>query len=1290
MKPWMRRAAVSVGALSWAIASGAAAQAVSTTYGYDSLGRLISKSDTAGNTAAYTYDPAGNRTQMSTVGAHAPIANNDAVSTLLNTAVSFNPLTNDSDPDGVALSIKSIGTPAHGSATFTGSSVTYTPANGYVGGDSFSYTIWDGRVLTATATIAVTVASPGPPTAGAVSLTASYNGSGSAALAPGGQYTSVAIATAPAHGSAALSGTTATYTPTSGYYGADSFTYTATGPGGTSAPGTVSVTVPRPGAPTAAAESLSVGYNTAGSVGLSATGIVSSYAVAAAPSHGSASVSGSTATYTPTSGYYGTDSFTYTATGPGGTSSAATVTVTVTKPTAPTAGNVSLSTAYNTTGSAALAGGGVVSSYALATNPTHGTASVSGGAVTYTPTSGYYGSDSFTYTATGPGGTSSAATVSVTVPRPAAPTAAGLNLSVGYNTAGSIGLAGGGVVSSYALATNPSHGAASVSGSAVTYTPTSGYYGSDSFTYTATGPGGTSSAATVSVTVAKPAAPTVGAASLTVGYNTSGSVSLAPGGIYTTLTIGTNGAHGTASISGATATYTPTSGYYGADSFTYLATGPGGTSSAATVSVTVSPPAAPTVSAVSLTVAYNGSAATALAPSGVYSSLAVAAAPSHGTATISGSTVTYTPTTGYAGADSFTYTATGPGGTSAPATVSVTTKLPGPPMVNNEALSVAYNTSGSIGLSATGVYAQLALGASPAHGTASITGNNGGPFTATYTPTSGYYGSDSFTYYAYGGPQGQGNTATVSITVGNPPAPTAGNVNLAVAYGGSGSVTLAPGGSYTSLTIGTNATHGTASISGSTATYTPVSGYYGSDSFTYIASGPGGSSSAATVSVTVANPPAPAAANISLSSGYNASGSATLSASGLVSAYALASNPAHGSASVSGGTVTYTPSSGYYGSDSFTYTASGPGGTGAAGTVSVSVANPPAPSAANIGLSAGYNSAGSATLSASGVVSSYTLASNPSHGSASISGGTVIYTPASGYYGSDSFTYVANGPGGTGSAATVSVNVANPPAPSANGASLTVAYNTGGSVGLSSSGITSSYALASNPSHGSASISGSTASYTPASGYYGSDSFTYAASGPGGTGSAATISVTVNPPPPTVAGVSANVAFGAASAITLAPSGVYTSLTVTTAPSHGSVTLSGATATYTPTGYYYGADSFAYSATGPGGTSSSATVSVSIPQPPAPTVDSITYGGVSKSDGSTTIGLGVEGYWTGLAVSTPPRCGTLGFYGPNSGGPAVSFSPSNSCSTGPASFSYVAIGPGGTSAPATVSMIVTP
>ena len=59
--------------------------------------------------------------------------------------------------------------------------------------------------------------------------------------------------------------------------------------------------------------------------------------------------------------------------------------------------------------------GGTVTGVAISTGPQHGTASVSGTVVTYTPANNYSGADAFNYTATGVSGSSAPAAVSITV-----------------------------------------------------------------------------------------------------------------------------------------------------------------------------------------------------------------------------------------------------------------------------------------------------------------------------------------------------------------------------------------------------------------------------------------------------------------------------------------------------------------------------------------------------------------------------------------------------------------------------------------------------------------------------------------------------------------------------------------------------------------------------------------------------------------------------------------------------------------------------------------------------------
>ncbi|MDG2535816.1 Ig-like domain-containing protein [Sphingomonas sp. HITSZ_GF] len=862
------------------------------------------------------------------------------------------------------------------------------------------------------------------------------------------------------------------------------------------------------------------------------------------------------------------------------------------------------------------------------------------------------------------------------------------------------------------------------SATALTVTAPAAGTGAQAVTVTVNGQVSTTSASFTFI-----ARPVAADTTASVPYNSSGTPidlsSVITGGPHSSIAIVTPVQHGTTSISGDTVTYTPTAGYHGSDSFTYNATGPGGTSDTKQVTITVATPAAPTVSAVSgVAVPYNSTGTTidlSSAITGVHSSIATSV-PSHGTVSIAGDVVTYTPVAGYYGADSFTYTATGPGGTSAPATVSLTVATPAAPVAANKSgVAVPYASTGTaIDLSAsiTGVHSGIAIGTNPAHGTVSIAGD-----VVTYTPAATHYGADSFTYTATG-PGGTSAPATVSLTVANPPAPvTADKSGVAVPYASTGTAIDLSGsitGVHSGIAIGTNPAHGTVTIAGDVVTYTPAGTYYGADSFTYTATGPGGTSAASTVTLTVATPAAPVAANKSgVAVPYASSGTAidlSASVTGVHASIAIGTAPAHGTVSIAGDVVTYTPAATYYGADSFTYTATGPGGTSAPATVSLTVATPAAPVAANkSGVAVPYASTGTAIdLSASitGVHSSIAIGTAPAHGTVSIAGDVVTYTPAATYYGADSFTYTATGPGGTSPAATVSLTVATPPAPvTADKSGVAVPYASAGTaIDLSGSitGVRSAIAIGTAPAHGTVTVAGEVVTYTPAATYYGADSFTYTATGPGGTSAASTVSLTVaTPAAPTAANKSGvSVAYNSAgTAIDLAPSitGVHSTLTVSSAPAHGTTTVSGDVVTYKPTTGYFGADSFAYTVTGPGGTSAAATVSLTVATPPPP----VAAPGTGSVAGSTTtagtsvnidLSALVTGVYDTIQISTPPAHGTVTLSGGGSSakpaGDAAPATPIIATYTpavnyaGTDSFAFVAVGPGGTSAPGTVTITV--
>ncbi len=100
----------------------------------------------------------------------APVAINDIAITDENTAINVNILANDSDFNSDPLQVSLVSTPANGIAViddndtpsnFADDFIIYTPDLGYVGNDSFTYTINDGKGGAATASVAINIKAVG-------------------------------------------------------------------------------------------------------------------------------------------------------------------------------------------------------------------------------------------------------------------------------------------------------------------------------------------------------------------------------------------------------------------------------------------------------------------------------------------------------------------------------------------------------------------------------------------------------------------------------------------------------------------------------------------------------------------------------------------------------------------------------------------------------------------------------------------------------------------------------------------------------------------------------------------------------------------------------------------------------------------------------------------------------------------------------------------------------------------------------------------------------------------------
>jgi|GEM_PF-2412344 len=334
---------------------------------------------------------------------------------------------------GTSLSIASVSTPSHGTAVIANAKVTYTPATGYSGADSFTYTVKDSSAQTASAAVNVTVIAasvPAAPVANDISVSTAQNESVAVDVLGSATGTSLSIASVstPAHGTAVIANAKVTYTPATGYSGADSFTYTVKDSSAQTATATVNVTVSASAtAPVAGDVTATTTQNESVVIDVlgGATGTGLSIASVSTPSHGTAVIANGKVTYTPTAGYNGADAFTYTVTDGNGQQASATVNVTVTGSSAtnaPVANAVSVSVLKNNAvtvdvlANASAANGGL--ELDSITQPSQGLAVIADGKVVYTPNSEFTGQDSFSYTVKDSLGLTATALVNVLVSSP--------------------------------------------------------------------------------------------------------------------------------------------------------------------------------------------------------------------------------------------------------------------------------------------------------------------------------------------------------------------------------------------------------------------------------------------------------------------------------------------------------------------------------------------------------------------------------------------------------------------------------------------------------------------------------------------------------------------------------------------------------------------------------------------------------------------------------------------------------------------------------------------------------
>ncbi len=317
-----------------------------------------------------------------------------------------------------------------------------------------------------------------------------------------------------------------------------------------------------------------------------------------------------------------------------------------------------------------------------------------------------------------------------------------------------------------------------------------------------------------------------------------------------------------------------------------------------------------------------------------------------------------------------------------------------------------------------------------------------------------------------------------------------------------------PDGDTITFEIVSEPSNGSVSLNNDVVTYTPTTGFVGTDTFTYLVNDGELDSEIATVTVEVAfanNPPV--ASNVTATTPMSTPVEITLQGSdpdGDPITYIITQNPTRGQITLDGNIVTYTPNAGFHGTDGFLYRVSDgfAESNQASVVITVTYVNQP-PTANPIEATTYVDQPVTVQLSGADVENdplTFSIVSEPTNGTLELLPGyQVAYTPGPGFEGVDTFTYIANDGELDSVPATVTISVVPVPnlPPVADAKSYTSSPNVPLDIVLSGTdpeGEPLAFFITSAPSNGEIiSQDGAFLTYMPDVNFVGSDSFTYIA-----------------------------------------------------------------------------------------------------------------------------------------------------------------------------------------------------
>jgi hypothetical protein len=945
------------------------------------------------------------------------------------------------DPEGAELQFTVLDGPEHGDLSGQAPSVLYAPDQGYNGRDSFTFTVSDGELTSEPATIDLIVGSLNQvPAALDIDVETDVDAAVPVALRGldgDGDELTYTLVTTPTSGELTGVAPNLTYTPNNGFEGIDIFTYTVSDGLADSEIGVVNIRVGEPNLPPLA-NSITVSTDVDAAVDVSLDGVDPegrglTYQVNIQPFNGTVTGDGQTVTYTPANGFQGIDFFSYVVNDGVQDSEAGLVRVRVgIENEAPQADPKFVQVDEDSVVGFVLTASdpdGDEVEWTLLSQPIRGTLEGEPPVLRYTPPANFKGLDNFDFQVSDGFLNSNIATVVIEVLSVNdLPVTADSVVTTTEDTPVSFALTANdpdGDNLTFEVVTAPSRGALSGEAPNLTYTPEDGFSGEDSLVYVASDAEGSSAETTVRILVdAVNEAPS--AADVTGSTDEDVELALTldgtdPDGDDLQYVITQSPEHGVVLGEGPEVVYVPAAEYSGGDTFRYLVSDGRLLSGEAEVAITINRVEDPPEAVDTLVYTDEGvevpAPLVAFDPDSEELTYAVVQGPADGTLEGDAPDLIYVPNEGFAGEDSFTWTASDGETTSNVATLRIRVFPEDQENVAPTATGAQWSTDEDVpvevqleGDDFNGDNLVYTVVEQPGRG--QLTGQ--AP-ELVYIPQPNSSGDDFFTFTVSDG-EFTSDPATVGISVApvnDPPIvfPLLINTNQGrpVSFSVVGDD---PEQAPLIFEIVEPPEHGELSGVLPELTYTPDDAFFGDDTLVVRASDGQLDSDEATITLRVrrSNNTPPTADDLAVAVDedgeldFEVTGA---DADGDLIVYILQALPEHGNLTGNAPNLHYEPESNFFGEDTLTFLVNDgtQNSTVATVTVTINPVNDP-PVAGDVSATTQAETAVEIALRADDVDGddlTFRVSTAPGNGAATVTGATATYTPEDGFEGTDTF-----------------------------------------------------------------------------------------------------------------------------------------------------------------------------------------------------------------------------------------------------------------------------------------------